>query len=440
MKHFVNKYIHSLKRLAAGVFTAGIAAIALTGCVNDDLPPCPGGYDPSVPEGMVQLTLKLVAGQNPFAEAGTRAWPDDYQIGSVAENRINAENDDFRILLFSGDGKYLKTFQKETVNGVDTNYPIPVVPSYYTYEVKMLLTDKEVEANPQVKIMVLANLNSFGKEDGNEYAALDMALADGSLSTVEEVMKLPLNFYMADFNNTDEGLPGSEFRNNYWLDNWAMDPQTSFIPMFGCKQFSLYTGVSSEYNALDLGDMFLLRSMAKIEVMDILNRDAGSDLPRVEEVAFYGYNQTGTLIPSPDIYSHGEQVKTPTYPQIPNPNGQNISLVPFTLPGGTYAWYGYYPETPLPLNDSERDKLVMSAKIKYINGEGNEAVKTCTFDLIDADEWSQTAGLKALLRNHIYRLNIVGFSNDGDEGFVGIQYWTVCPWVKFPDVDIPPFE
>lgn len=442
MRNFVDNYKHTISHFATRLIVAVIAAFSLTGCVNDDLPPCPGGYDPSVPEGMVQLTLRLVAGRNPLAQAGTRAWPDDYLTGTVEENRINAENDDFRILLFGNDDNYIGTFQKSTINGIDTNYPVPIDPTYCTYEVKMLLTDEQVEANPQIKIMMLANLNSFGKEDSNEYAALDMALENGSAKTVSDVMKIPLSFHMADFNeDQSQDVASDDFSNNVWLNNWKADPQTSFIPMFGCRQFSLYTGVSSEFNALDLGDLFLLRAMAKIEVNDILNRDGDSDLPRVEEVAFRGYNQTGYMIPSKVNYTHGEQVSAPTYPDNPNVNGKNIRLVPKTLPDGTRTWSGYYPETPLPdTNLATQSNLVMTAKIRYINGEGNQAVKTCSFNLKDADEWTQTAGLRALLRNHIYRLNIVGFSSDGDEGFVGIQYWTVCPWVEYTPVEIPDFE
>lgn len=236
------------------------ACFMLYGCTNDD-----ALCDKEVPDGIVQVGFRIRLSDEYGAPAsGTRADgttlppdyddPEKYETGAGYENYIGLADDDFFFLLFDEDGRYVETMD---VLGV-----VPVGGGEYSTEYTVLCTlTKRPEGT--FKVVALANWGVGNYPRGADLAA--------GVTTIRDVCS-------------------SAGKNNVYAYKAPFAPSARTpIPMYGIKtsSISLETG---RYN--DIGDLYLLRAMAKVEV--ICEKNSGLELATV---TLSGYNDRGFCAP-----------------------------------------------------------------------------------------------------------------------------------------------
>lgn len=230
--------------------------------------------------------------------ANTRAYTEE--TGNADENRIDIENGDYRIMLFLGSGgeaRYISDvpFHLSVQNGAYTEYYAWAVltPDFF----KDNGIDRESPVDFQ--LMVLANWEKL--------AATYPVFHAGE--TLDEAMSAIPRFAVPDSWMPFAGNNGG-------------------IPMFGLYTLTMGNGpmplpvnpaspTPEEAEGIR-DDMYLLRAMAKIEIIDCLAHDPNlrEGYPRIGSVEMHGANSDGTLFP--DNFHNGEQVEETTIPQDVN--------------------------------------------------------------------------------------------------------------------------
>ena len=114
-------------------------------------------------------------------------------------------------------------------------------------------------------------------------------------------------------------------------DGWQPDGAGKAIPMYGCSGVALLSAatqnaIDKERYDLDLGEIKMLRAVAKIEVADAL--PDGVEL--ASDITLSNYNAVGRLIPdataNPDWNKEDTQVGALPCPTLPRPpTGSNSS-------------------------------------------------------------------------------------------------------------------
>lgn len=172
------------------------------------------------------VSLRIMVGDN----ITTRAVPiptDNDEEGSIDENHIDIANNDFRILFFDTENRYISMFdpQNVTIEPVTSNERI--------YNMYGTLAD----ALPiNFKIVVLANWGTDNYPDGSTAGA----------TTLENICE-SIYDYTAGFEPS------------------ADNNRTQVIPMYGVKTC---TGISFTPDLLShLGSIDMLRAMAKVEIV-----------------------------------------------------------------------------------------------------------------------------------------------------------------------------
>ena len=225
------------------IFVTCIACVASHGCTHENFP------DEDNPDSFVQVSFRIrLSEQYGTRTAETRAGgsslpydyddPTKYEAGTGYENYIGITNNDFYFLLFDGDGKFLETM---SVLGI---FSASGSEHSSEYNVLCSLTNKP---EGSFKVMALANWGV-----GNYPRNADL---DKGVTTVDDVCESSTYVY-----------------NQVPFTPSAKTP----IPMYGVKtcDISLETG---KHN--DIGDLYLLRAMAKVEV--VCRENSGLELASV---------------------------------------------------------------------------------------------------------------------------------------------------------------
>ena len=222
------------------------------------------------------------------------------------------------------------------------------------------------------------------------------------------------------------------------VDSWAPDNAVQYgIPLFGIHKASL-GGYNDKFNnssnPYDLGDIWMLRALAKIE----LRTSADSQL-EIESAAISanGWNNNLQLIPLLNRMegynasgNTGQVVDAPNFSGDfkPTPSTTALNMKPT---GG--AFVAYLPEYQLVGTDGTEHNNIIQVKVKTING--NELLTTDysipvkPYDGSPANE----AHWNYLLRNYVYSFQITGVHQNQT------LTWTVCPRAEYTS-DIPTFE
>ncbi len=369
------------------------------------------------------------------------------QIGTIPENYLDVN--DVRMLLFDKDQNFLSDFTpKASVVVRNADFTI--------YDVRAKLDDpyfvdkiNENGTEPiEFYILVLANYSNWGIS----LPPLQTGLAMTDMFASATTMTI---------------LPDSEK-----LLNAVTDPENrQLFPMAGLQRFSinginlLGTTESTPFNisnATDGKEVNLLRSLTKIEVIDKVNigdnevfTEDDKDNPlRIEKVELDGYMTRGTLIPEMGQWNRNatfetQQVIAPTVPNLaeymlppvlnindPNnpfgPNngftGYNVNLVyderaTMLREDKCPVYSGYvfeYSQAALVGVDTTQQPY-MRVTTKGSDSE-EEPMESLLLPLRLADySENPPVNVPFLLRNHIYRYEIVGIHQD-----IRIN-WTVCP-------------
>ena len=322
-----------------------LLAATLASCVYDNEPALRSDDGRQA----VQVTFTLAAGN---AAADTRAtWGDQYdpENGTARESAIAP--DDLHVLLYTAeDNDYVARVENLVYFRNDDGT--------YTYHGQLTADADDLKPDTEYKIMVFANCN------------ID--------------------------NNTEDI---SSITNKTFAQN------ANYIPLWGVKTTTLNLTPGTADN---LGDIDLLRAMAKVEVT---LSDALTGEYTLSSITLNRYNTTGYCLPAG--YATASQTtdldrEDGTAPISFNPNESLAANALFTISTDGNTAVCYLPE--YEAKDANPAVLTIT-----LNG------KAYTLDL--KDYTTDNGGYYDLVRNHIYRYTITGVN----DGTLTVQY-LVLPW------------
>lgn len=380
------------------------AAALLCGCSDDDAPsPVTDGGD----EADIVLTLCTYKSESGVT---SRAGGHDTEAASANENRIDIDGGDYRVLIFGKDGRLLERFIPTGFTSVNTT-------DYSSYLVSGRITQTNFMGNAdgsyEFQIMVLANWESLG-----------------GIGCYEKFEFIPGRTFIADV--------VAEARRTCWqlssAAGWRpFEGDFKGIPMFGLgsiKVTAAQIATSSPESPLNVGQIPMLRAMAKIEIIDNIAAADGGARPEITAVGFSNHLLDGTFLPdltaNPDWADGAIQVVSPTEPAEASKATAPLSF--FNAGKNTknnVVFAAYVAEQDLT-------KLRASVSVR-VKADGAEADHT--MQLAEYQNGKPSKLLESLLRNHIYRFEIVSVSPAGESGSLTVQ-WTLCPMDKPEDVDI----
>lgn len=378
-----------------------LAAFVAASCVNDNEPDCP-------PIGQArQYVLNLRVVTSKAATRMTRAAGHGTEEATRDEDYIDIAGQDFLVLVFDGYGRLIQRFEPSSTvikQGQEQGA---------AYELSGVLG--ETSAN-EIQVAVIANCNSMGANGAYDQFVLG-------------------NTFLSE-------MYGDGTKWNFTLPNpeggWQPDKDTKkTIPMYGCsdaKPLGAATQNADDKNRYDLnlGEIKMLRAVAKIEIVDCLPE--GVEI--APNVTLSAYNTQGRLIPdatnNPDWNVEGTQVISPTLPDnVQTAAGLKFftESEPMTIGGKECKVYSAYV-TEADLRTSRPN---INLTIKDSDGQGTSS-KDYEMAVDSYTDGQATQGLAALLRNHIYRYEIKSASSNS----LTVNY-TICP-MGSGTADIPAFE
>lgn len=375
-----------------------LAAFVVASCVNDNEPDCP-------PIGQArQYVLNLRVVTSKAATRMTRAAGHDTEKATKAEDYIDIAGQDFLVLVFDGYGRLIQRFEPSSTvikQGQDAA----------AYELSGVLG--ETSAN-EIQVAVIANCNSMGASGAYDRFVLG-------------------NTFLSE-------MYGDGTKWNFTLPNPEGGWQPSIeakrtIPMYGCsgvKSLNTAQPNAADENRYDLnlGEIKMLRAVAKIEIVDCLPE--GVEI--APNVTLSAYNTQGRLIPdataNPDWNKEGTQVTSPTLPDnVQTATGLRFFTELKTIGGKECKVYSaYVTEASLTTNRPH-----INLTVKDSEGQGTSS-KDYEMAVDSYTDGKASKELAALLRNHIYRYEIKSASSNS----LTVNY-TICP-MGLSTADIPPFE
>lgn len=406
MKKLQPKYYRTL----CLALLSAVLLMALSACSHDDAQDYDGMPD-VVDRGSYHLTLSVISSSTMGTRAGGHT-DDTQEKGSAAENYIDFDGNDFRIILFDNSGNYLLE-----LDAMDKWRMFPTLSSsssnsyaYYQMECEIefpeSVTKESIENIKKngLQIMVLANWKST-----NGFGAYDNLFSNGSggHQSLASIWKEGTKY---NFNYTTDS--GQDAQGNHLEKSWMPNHTAvtkKLIPMFGYAKAAKFN-VRNNGEHIASVSIQMQRAMAKIEVLDnLVNQESLS----VEDVTMTAFNNFGRYIPdveaNPNWNKVGEQVDKSSLPTVGNLT--NSSKLQFFHVDG--KWIVYVPEMNLgELFNANGDILEsrphLNVKIKselsfYEGGEytAHFAKYNDNFEpTIPDDSW------KHILRNHIYRFSV----------------------------------
>lgn len=366
-----------------------ILAFLLSGCaVTEDYKDhCPGqGEDEA---GLVTLSFKLISS----SIATSRADASHEEISSewpAFEDLI--QTDDFAFFIFckQEDGTWPLVLKMTDIkNSTDPNMMITGAPGTYTVTAVISKDKLGHDITPGSKdlvnfrMVVLANTGA-----DNNYDDLDTTSYEKFIEAASE-LKININtIYQAssDSDSVDELFKGG-------------------IPMFGLKEFSFSKGdlySSRPEERLWVGNIYMLRALSKIRVVDTITRAEGTVLPRIEKVTFQGYTLEAYALPyNAAAYKNEQQVETPK----PGTYGDTEAIrLGYLNPTDKTTVFGYIPEQNI-FENPLLPKLNITITFE-LDAEGKPSnTETFEIPMWGYNDQQFTFG-DAILRNHIYTLSV----------------------------------
>ena len=350
---------------------AAVLSLLLQSCVLDDNA-CP--QDEGRHEAPVMLSL-VVTSQSAVIP-GTRAEGHKPEEALEEENYIDL--DDYRVMIFDGNGYFLQNFDATERRISATNSQ--------TGSYSIALSGPLTVSTGEIQVLVLVNQKGFG--DYPELSS-DALLTELYTDDTGNIFTMPVV--------NAENTPTS----------WRPQVATGGgIPMFGVSEVKpllaardatdgdKINGKKVDGKVLDMGEIMLLRALSKIEVMFDSDAD-GEDGLTISNVSLSAYNTTGRFIPDVMFNLNWDalntQVVAPTLPADVQLSETPLQF--FQLSDN--VWHAYVPEMDLTSN---RPDLTISIK--------NAATGVAVPFIVPLDNPIKPDDLAYLLRNHIYRYTI----------------------------------
>lgn len=398
----MNILMHKTACRLSALLILAAACVMSYGCSDD------GSHDPENPaDGKTEVSLRFtVVTRNASQVSRADDCIDDEQ-GSIAENYLNLQ--DIQFFIFNADRQLLATFFPD-IKADDSNS------SYSRYFVTATLTlpyfDKAVEENSAsvpFYIMVVANTRNLGGR----------SITAAPRTGIDDILLQNITFNSPANISTTAGW-NPDYNNN------------RYIPMSGIQKFTVSADnlvASGADSPLSLDeDINMLRALAKIEVIDRIPEERGATIGSVE---LNGFFTSGKILPAAG--------------QWPGYVTANVTLP--TMPAGA----AYDTATPLLFVKESDTPSVFSAYVteySYETALQQRPLVTVSLNQKDGTtltrpfylaKYNQTADggqfagpVTELLRNHIYRYEVVGLSAESE-----IQlYYTVCPMTNVTSGDI----
>lgn len=368
--------IRTLLHILSHKAMAALLCAAVTACSSDS---GPGATGDDVDSDEVRLVLTL-AMNAPATRANNTGW-DDYDPtdkGNDYENRINP--DDVQVLIYSSTGNLLGYAQNISVYTDGTS--LMVIGSVPVTNTELVGTSV-----PDAKIMVLANC-------GNQSIGADTDLG---------------------------GLTFSWDFVNY---------KAKYIPMWGVttQNLNLQAGKRT-----DLGEIWLLRAVAKIEVSLDKRMPAGIS---IEEVSINNANIDGYCLPKE--YNSVSTTRNLTFDNtmsIPTDVAQSGSSVSFTAPTSptepTSPYSLYLPEYDNTPGNGDKGDLSLTVTLHDENATGDDATKEYIFPFAYYNDDGSAGTLLDVMRNHWYKFTVYRSGNE-----LKLKA-TVEDWTKMKEETLP---
>ncbi|MCD8202827.1 MAG: hypothetical protein LUD48_04235 [Prevotella sp.] len=250
-----------------------ITACALTSCSFTD------EYDD------LQDAAATAAPMNVNFTVSTRAGDDAVAANENDIKDYNTEDPSYRIYFFDNtdgtDGhKYVMSFTPETVTPENSG-------SQALYSVSGKLDDASIEKinalDGGFTVVFIANWKEYPLDEDMEGATINQLCTGDIGEGFDATFECPT----AD---TDNGYSGI------------------YIPFYGVKKITSLASVTTSDNEVNLGDINLLRAMAKITVVNVTKTKTRTTYyPDIYDVKLVHYNSTGYCAPT-DVYSEDDYV------------------------------------------------------------------------------------------------------------------------------------
>ena len=339
--------------------TIVLAALLLGACnsIMDDEVCADQPSDTTTP---VQIGFTLTTG-----DVSSRAITEGEEAGTGYENYIDIEGGDFRILLFDAtDDTYLTTFEPTSIRPTDnTEYP-------QTYYVEGELSETY---DNNFKLVVLANWGNYPELSAT--------------STIESVCSDAASI----FTYTAPFTPSA----------------TQRIPMYGVK---LCTETLRPDLLTDLGQVDLLRAMAKIEVT------CSAEGFKLSKVKLHRYNTSGYCAPTDWEYEENAVCNHTIH--IPE-NSVSTSELNFVIPTEN-GFIAYVPEFDNKTNTEERNYIEVTLQHtdeSSVTLNSDPYIYFCEYNT-ETGEPIENASDFDIVRNHWYKYDITNV----DDGELIFQY------------------
>lgn len=370
MQRFVHK-THILGRLCA----AAMLVSAFSSCMSDG-PSCPAAA-----EGGYTINLTLTADR-----PATRTVDDEDVAGTAAENFIDIAARDYAVFILDGEGKFVQRFEPGAVSLVQN------ADGSAAYQLRGAFIPERELAQNKIRLLVLANWTGFG----GSYNDFEDQVRTSDLETVYRDA--------ANFNfNMPAGQPGDGA-----VCSWVPSEDGAGIPMCGLSE---PMSLTEEQPLVEFGEIWMLRSLAKIEVWDMVPGGSAN----IARCVLTDSNASGRFIPDGTKEENqywnipstpSAQVGTPSLPKVivsaETPlqfahGTRNVTIDGVPCDNKDY-FVVYVPEMQLTSDDA-RPGLQIFLK-------GND--DPFEVRLSDYYKGKPEDDYDALLRNHSYRYNIVG--------------------------------
>ncbi len=376
------------------LITAAILSLAASSCIYDDEPAGPVSDKDSV---RIVFTLNL--SENQTRQSVSRAsvpdspggisWGDEY----TSEGAIDFENrilrDNFEVTFYNADnGRYIGQLIDVECTDVSS-----ATGDAYRFSGRLAAADDEnmtteLFGTMNVKMMVTANVASRIPELSADYSGVSTA---GGRIMYSQC-----------------GRPGASFE---------------AIPMWGVST-KIPAGIVPN-RPYDWGEIYLLRAMAKVQVL-IDRTKENLEGVKLESVSVSRANTSGFVLPGNwNVLSQTADLKFSETLRVPAGASTATDL--------TYAASGvdgdevtfYLPEC---VNGGDDGEITLTVNYTAWGQKQSGEIRLCPY----VDGRPVGTPLWDIVRNHIYRYTVVSASFD--------LMYTVCPWNRPGDVDVPMYQ
>ncbi len=374
--------------MAAALLATVLTAFTGCGLVDSSSVECPeaGGED------QVVLSFRVVSGHlgsrsdSQGHEETDSDWP-------VFEDAVNDR--DFAFYIFSGEGNDAPLLAKVTDIAASTDPDMMITGSPGSYTVSVSIGKDKLEAvlgrklNPESTEALLFRIVTFANTGtGGNYA-------DVACATYGELMEAAgqWTFNMSEiYNDLSDG------RHN------AAEIYKGYIPMFGNKVFGAIEELLAKTRPEDrlwLGEMSLLRALAKVKVIDNI-ADKNNGVPYVSSAKLTGTASRAYPLPSDAAaYTDGTQVHTAKI--AATGTGENTSfLLGYLDNPDSPEIFGYTPEQTIGGGSP-----VIKITVVFEADANGVPTKSATYDVPMTGYEDQSFDFGGeILRNHIYTLSV----------------------------------